>query len=189
MNLGLASKLSIAGLILFILAGSLSSRSFFVPATGEANTEHYVLVTKWGSLGTANGRFSGVEGIGVDALGHMYVVDRGNDRIEKFDSNGTFITAWGSPGTANGQLNNIRDIAVYPCGSNLYVADTGNNRIQMFYTNGKFLREWGSNGTASGQFHYPEGVGVDSRQGNVYVADTGNNRIQMFDDYGKFITA
>ena len=118
----------------------------------------------------------------------MDVVDRGNDRIQKFDSNGKFVTAWGSHGTANGQLNKIQDIGVYPCGHNLYVADSGNNRIQMFDSNGKFLRKWGSNGTGSGQFYYPEGIGVDSRQGNVYVADTGNNRIQLFNDYGKFNT-
>jgi tripartite motif-containing protein 71 len=124
----------------------------------------------------------------VDALGHIYVVDRANFRIEKFDDNGTLITAWGSPGTSNGQLNHTHGIAVYPCGNNLYVPDTDNNRIQMFDSHGMFLRKWGSTGTATGQFRYPEGIGVDSRQGNVYVADTYNNRIQLFDDYGKFIT-
>ena len=140
MNLRLASKVNIAGsLISIILVASVGSCSYAVSAIWEANAEHYVLVTKWGSPGSTNGRFSGVGGIGVDTLGHIYVVDRGNDRIQKFDSNGTFVTAWGSHGTANGQLNKIQDIGVYPCGHNLYVADSGNNRIQTFDSNGKFL--------------------------------------------------
>lgn len=113
--------------------------------------------------------------VGADALGHIYVVDRGNNRIEKFDSNGKFIKAWGSIGQGDGQLNHVHDIDVYPCGNNLYITDRDNNRIQMFDSNGMFLRRWGTNGSATGQFHYPEGIGVDSRQGNVYVADTYNN--------------
>jgi len=28
-----------------------------------------------------------------------------NDRIQKFDGDGTFITAWGSYGTGNGEFN------------------------------------------------------------------------------------
>jgi DNA-binding beta-propeller fold protein YncE len=51
--------------------------------------------------------------ITVDASGHIYVVDHGNDRIEKFDSNGTFITAWGSLGTSNGQFNEVTDVTVF----------------------------------------------------------------------------
>jgi DNA-binding beta-propeller fold protein YncE len=50
-------------------------------------------ITAWGSPGSANGEFKYPEGITVDKLEHIYVVDRGNDRIEKFDSNGRFITA------------------------------------------------------------------------------------------------
>jgi DNA-binding beta-propeller fold protein YncE len=139
MDLELASKLSIfLGSVFIILVGQLSSSGFPVYASVGGQGEHYVFMTKWGSLGTGNGQFKNAGGIGVDALGHIYVVDRANFRIEKFSSNGTFITAWGSPGTNNGQLNHTHDIAVYPCGNNLYVADTDNNRIQMFDSHGIF---------------------------------------------------
>ena len=71
MNLGLALKVNIAGwLISIILVASASSYSYALSAIGEANAEYYVLVTKWGSPGSTNGRFSGVGGIGVDTLGH-----------------------------------------------------------------------------------------------------------------------
>ena len=94
----------------------------------------------------------------------------GNNRIQKFNSNGTFITKWGSNGTADGQFSNPHGVAVDSSG-NVYVADCDNNRIQKFNSNGTFITKWGSNGTADGQFSNPDGVAVDS-SGNVYVADS-----------------
>ena len=44
-------------------------------------------------------------GVAVDSSGNVYVADSGNNRIQKFDSNGTFITKWGSTGTADGQFH------------------------------------------------------------------------------------
>jgi streptogramin lyase len=110
-----------------------------------------ILIT---SPGTANGQFNGVEGIGVDALGHIYVVDRGNDRVEKFDSNGTFITAWGSPGTANGQFNSPEGITVDKLG-HIYVVDRGNDRVEKFDSNGTFITAWGSHGINNSKLPLP----------------------------------
>ena len=79
----------------------------------------------------SNGEFNYPEGIAVDASGSVYVVDHGNDRIEKFDSNGKFITAWGSLGVSNGQFNKISDVTVGLAGK-VYVSDYGNNNVQVF---------------------------------------------------------
>ena len=46
----------------------------------------------------------------------------GNDRIQKFDSNGTFITKWGSHGSGDGQFYYPNGVAVDSSG-NVYVAD------------------------------------------------------------------
>jgi hypothetical protein len=48
------------------------------------------------------------------------MVDHGNDRIEKFDSNGTIITTWGSHGTSNGQFNEVTDVTVDSAGSCMF---------------------------------------------------------------------
>jgi tripartite motif-containing protein 71 len=184
----------VVGLFLgLVFALLISSSLTYIPAAGGPqgnglNNYYYTFLTKWGSFGTGNTQFRNIGDIGIDAFGHIYVVDRGNDRIEKFDTDGRFITLWGSAGIANGQFNHEVDIAVYPCGNNLYIADKDNNRVQMFGTDGKFIRKWGSAGIANGQFNNPEGIGIDSRQGNVYVADT-DNRVQMFHDNGTFVTA
>jgi DNA-binding beta-propeller fold protein YncE len=155
------------------------------PITQTANG--YSFITKWGSSGTADGQFSFPFGVAVDSSGNVYVADWGNDRIQKFNSNGTFITKWGSRGNADGQLSDPNGVAVDSSG-NVYVADWGNDRIQKFNSNGTpLIKEWGSSGTADGQFSNPNGLAVDS-SGNVYVADNGNDRIQKFNSNGTFIT-
>jgi hypothetical protein len=53
----------------------------------------------WGSTGTEPGQFRIVHGIAIDAQGNVYVADRGNRRIQVFDSNGTFKTQYLNVGT------------------------------------------------------------------------------------------
>ena len=109
-----------------------------------------------------------------------------NNRIQKFDPNGTFITMWGTFGSGNGQFDGPDGIAVDDSG-NVYVSDYGNNRIQKFDSEWHLHHQVGHLGSGNGQFNDPEGVAVDN-SGNVYVADSDNNRIQKFDPNGTFIT-
>jgi hypothetical protein len=156
-------------------------------------------LTQWGGSGSGNGQFNRQPwnpycgalfnyawGVAVDSTGNVYVADFGNSRIQKFDSNGTYLTQWGTYGISNGQFAYPEGVAVDSTG-NVYVADWDNNRIQKFDSNGTYLTQWGTYGTSNGQFAYPEGVAVDST-GNVYVADWGNNRIQKFDSNGTYLT-
>src|SRR5436309_1476738 len=83
--------------------------------------------------------------VAVDAHGHVYVGDTGNNRIEKFTADGTFITAWGSKGSGHGQFNHPDGVAVDTHG-HVYVADTNNNRIEKFGADGAFVGAWGSTG-------------------------------------------
>lgn len=70
--------------------------------------------------------------IAIDSSGGVYVVDKDNSRIQKFDSNGKFITKWGSRGSGDGQFHRLpEDVAVDSLG-HVYVADTRNHRIQIF---------------------------------------------------------
>ena len=51
----------------------------------------YQSINAWGSNGTGDREFRYPVGISVDfTSGNVYVVDSGNNRIQKFDSNGTF---------------------------------------------------------------------------------------------------
>jgi DNA-binding beta-propeller fold protein YncE len=143
----------------------------------EKNIIGYKFVNSWGSYGSGDGQFKFPANMAVDSsTGSVYVVDRYNDRIQKFDSNGNFITKWGSNGTGDGEFYYPAGISV-DSSSDVYVSD--HHRIQKFDSNGNFITKWGSNGTGA--------IALDSK-GYIYVADTRNDRIQKFDSNGNFIT-
>lgn len=114
------------------------------------------------------------------------MADRDNNRIQKFDGDGTFLTAWGTSGTGDGEFEAPFAVAVASSGD-LYVADRENNRVQQLDGNGDFVRKWGILGSGDGEFVQPYSIAVDT-SGNVYVADTHNNRIQKFTGNGVFVT-
>ena len=53
-------------------------------------------VSQFGSAGSGNGQFNSPYSISFDSSGNIYVTDNGNHRIQKFDSNGTYISQFGS---------------------------------------------------------------------------------------------
>jgi streptogramin lyase len=125
--------------------------------------------------------------LAVDSSENVYVVDTGNNRIQKLSKYGDLLASWGVWGnTGDGKLNYPRSIAIDKSG-NIYIADTDSNRIQKFNLDGNFLSKWGGKGSGNSQFIYPSAIAVDT-SGNVYVVDTGNNRIQKFDSNGNFMT-
>jgi tripartite motif-containing protein 71 len=143
------------------------------------------LLLTWGSKGTGDGQFGGPNGIAVDHLGHVFVADTWNHRIQKFSDEGAFLQRWGSRGSGPGQFYLPHGIAVDAAG-NVYVADSYNRRIQEFTNDGAFIRQWGSAGSGPGQFDYPIALDVDGA-GYVYVSETKNNRIQKFTGDGHFV--
>jgi tripartite motif-containing protein 71 len=98
-----------------------------------AQQDEYSFITKWGSEtpGTGDGQFINPVGLATDSSDNIYVADRGNNRIQKFDSDGNFITKWGTPGIGDGQFEEPTGIAVDSL-DNVYVVDRGNSRIQVF---------------------------------------------------------
>jgi len=81
-----------------------------------------------GQGGTGDGQFSIPREIAIGADGNVYVTDSENDRIQVFDSDGTFLTKWGSLGTGEGEF----DITLGIAEGSMYVVDFTNHRIQKF---------------------------------------------------------
>ena len=151
--------------------------------------------------GEGAGQTKNPAGLATDfESGRLYVADRGNSRVDVFDSAGNFEMAFGwgvlsgkakleictaitgchagLPGSGEGQFSAPTEIAVDNDSSSssqhdIYVVD-GTSRVQKFNPEGKFLLSFGSFGTGDGQLDHPQGVGVDADA--VYVADDRNDR-------------
>jgi hypothetical protein len=90
-----------------------------------------------GIKGSGIGQFKEPAGIAVDndplssSHGDLYVVDRGNQRVEKFGPDGEFILGFGEAGSGPGQFEGlgIHAVAVGPSDT-VYVADI--ERVQKF---------------------------------------------------------
>ena len=67
------------------------------------------------------------QGVAVDERGNIYVVDTGNHRIQRFDSNGKFQAKWGVLGNESGEFSSPESVAIDADG-NIYIVDNGNNR-------------------------------------------------------------
>lgn len=142
-------------------------------------------VTEWGKKGKGEGEFGGEfgdvpRGLDVDNNGYVYVVDRKNSRVQKFDNNGKFIALFGTEGRSDGQFLEPFDVAVDSRNHYIYVSDFMSGKIQKFDTEGNFLSKWGE----EGEFD-PHGIAVDVN-GDVYV--TSGQSVQQFDSNGSLIT-
>jgi DNA-binding beta-propeller fold protein YncE len=60
-------------------------------------------ITAWGSFGTEPGQFDQPHGFAFDSDGRLFVADRGNNRIQIFDQNGTLLdSGWEQYGRLSG---------------------------------------------------------------------------------------
>ena len=145
----------------------------------------YSYAARWGSSGTGQGYFYGIQGIAVDTAGDVYTVEADNHRVQKFTPDGKFVATWGHEGKEDGLFRSPFGVAVDSAGD-IYVADTWHDQVQKLSSSGTFMTKWGKLGSEDGQFSYAEGICVD-RTGDVYVVDRGNNRIQKFSSSGEFL--
>lgn len=133
----------------------------------ELDASNGSFLSKFGGHGTGAGQFELPADVAVDGSGTIAVADTGNDRIQQFNSSGSYLRQ-------SGGLASPRGVAVDGSG-NYYVADGGHNRVEKFSPTGTLLATWSGFG-AGDSFNDPGDVAV-SGGGDVYVADTGNNRV------------
>jgi DNA-binding beta-propeller fold protein YncE len=140
--------------------------------------------------GSGEGEFLSPEGVTVDGAGNVYVADRGNGRVQKFDSDGNFLAELGDtdPEFGLGDLIDPVDIAIDGDGF-IYVTDAEVNaeRIVKFNTVGDYYSHWGINGTGDGELNQPSGLAIDTVAHELYVVDAGNHRVQVFDLNGVYL--
>lgn len=127
--------------------------------------------TQFGSRGVHAGEFNQPFGVAIDQeSSDVYVSDKNNYRIDKFDGSGNFLLTWGW------DVNE----------------ENPANELQTCLTSCRA----GQSGTGAGEFasEGSQGVAVDNNppssspsSGDVYAVDWENFRVEKFDSSGKFL--
>jgi YD repeat-containing protein len=155
-------------------APSFSSASGFGVTNGEAKYETCTSSCRAGIAGSGEGQFKEPFGVAVDSEGNVWTTDRGNNRVEKFSSSGSFVGAY-SPDSMLEPLG----VAVNPTSGKVYVSNSYRNRIDELSSSGSLVKVFGE----AGQFNVVSGITVDP-YGNVWATDWGNGRVDEFSSSG-----
>ena len=143
-----------------------------------------------GGEGTGNGEMIGPIGIALDGDGNPYVVDHGNERLQRFSAGGEWTGGVGITGGEAGQFTQPSDVAVDSEG-NIWVADTWNHRVQKLSPNFVPLLAYGVPtrdliNPGDDQLWGPRGIAVDAAD-NVLFTDTGTHRVRVIASDGTYI--
>jgi NHL repeat-containing protein len=138
-------------------------------------------LTPFGSTGTAEGKFQRPQGLAIDAAGNIWVVDRENNRVMKFDETGKFLLQFGGLGSADGKFNDPRGIAISSFGTEtIWISDLGNKRVQAFNSNGEFIRK------ITKDLVLPYGLATGP-VGVVWVSDPGTGQVNKYSMSGGYL--
>jgi sugar lactone lactonase YvrE len=146
--------------------------------------------SEWGGkVGFGAGQFRDISGLSVDNAGFVYVVDKGNNCIQRFDDKGIFAGLLSKYSFEDGRFNSPVDMS-FDSKGNMFVVDKNNHRIQKFDKSGNFIANWGgkSSKLELGNFDSPSGIAIDRKNNDrVFVVDCFNSRIQRFKNNGDII--
>jgi len=150
-------------------------------------------IKTWGSYGNQNGQFRNPHNMQIDRQGNIYVADRGNGRIQVFDTDGNFkrviwlnakydkkhhpTLANLNPNPPNGSAPWALCITANGPTQYLFAIDQEPGRLYKMTLDGKILGMLGQSGRGPGQFNWPHGLACPSED-VVFVADMNNWRVQ-----------
>jgi tetratricopeptide (TPR) repeat protein/sugar lactone lactonase YvrE len=134
--------------------------------------------------GAKQGQVKGPRGMKTDAAGRLYVSDTGNNRVQVFGADGSFLNMFGNSGSKEGNFSGPAGITVSDKG-NIYVADPGNRRMQAFNSDGIFLFAVGPQ-VGGLTLKNPVSVRVCTNK-NLYILDAALKKVIVTDANGKFL--
>ena len=163
---------------------------------GKANAKGE-WVASWGSLGKGPGQFDTPHGIAVSPKDEVYVADRGNRRIQVFDTSGKYIREFtidvpvdvnrgkvtygvAAPDLKTGsQAPGAPDALCMTPGPNpvLFVGDLYPSRIYKVSLDGKVLGVFGQPGRNLGEFGWIHAIACPS-ENEIWVGELINWRVQ-----------
>ena len=177
---------------IFISDGYINSRIAKADKNGN-------WIKSWGDRGNKPGEFNTPHNIAADAKGNLYVADRGNGRIQVFDSDGKFLRIMKIDApvdeSARPAIGNKPTLQTYqnvmtmapgapwtvcitpPPNQVLYTSDAFPGRVYKLSLDGKVLGMLGQSGKQLKQFGWVHEIACPS-ENLIYVAELLNWRVQ-----------
>lgn len=148
----------------------------------------------WGERGTGDGQFNFVRedgtaygGIEFASDGGFYVLDTGNQRVQQFAPDRTFVRGWGGKGDADGQFLDPIGMDLGSEGT-VFVVDDQRHDIQQFASDGQWLGVIDDSHLPHANTFHGNVLASDA-PGHLYVANADTNEIEVFDQTGALIRA
>ena len=156
------------------------------PFAAQVKPRQFRPVLSFGQKGSGAGMLGCPWGVAVNERDEIAVTDAVNDRIQVYNSDGTYLRSFGTRGDKQGEFNFPIGIAFDPKNGNILVVEHLNHRVQLFSEQGEYLNHFGEQGNLDHQLEFPHSLSVDS-DCNVIVADSGNKVIKIFSLNGHFL--
>ncbi|HKP53407.1 MAG TPA: flippase activity-associated protein Agl23 [Chloroflexia bacterium] len=126
----------------------------------------------------APGEMNEPMGIAVDASGNVYVADRDNRRIQKFDNTGKPAAQWPIPSGGYDAADQYTEpFLALDAAGNIYTTLPGSQKVAKLSPTGQILGEKSAEGAAT--LKKPTGIAVTA-DGTIYVVDTVGNGVVNF---------
>jgi peptidylamidoglycolate lyase len=137
---------------------------------------------EWGKFGDKQGEFKIPHGIDLDNKGNVYVADRENNRIQKFDAQGNFIAVW-----QNKITEQLYSVTIDNQNDHLFGIDymTVNDTVVKgsdifrFDLNTNLELQFGRSSFYDGPISRYHDIVIDDEE-SIYVGDILGNKIQKF---------
>jgi len=141
-------------------------------------------IRNWGDSGINYQSVQNPTDVAVDDSGIYYVSDGNQNKIIKFNTNGTYVGEINSILTASAKFSSIESITVHD--DDAFLLSSTNNRILNFHSNGGFLKSFGTTGDGDKQLQNPTSLEFADND-NLYVADSQNNRVLVLNTAGEYV--
>ncbi len=160
----------------------------------------HVFSASFGAPGSGDGQLDEPSGVAVnESTGDVYVVDKGNGRVEEFSGTGVYIGQFNGSGTLAGEgsaaptgqfvdpeaiaVDNSGDPLTDPSAGDVYVVDQGHKVVDKFSAAGAYIGQLTETAPGSPLEHL-DGIAVD-QNGTLWVDNAlinGQPMINSFSD-------
>ena len=153
-------------------------------------------------------------GLSIDQEGNIYVVDWGNDRVQKFTPDGIYLLTFGHSGTGAAGLNHPTGVCVDNEGD-VYIVDWMNERVAIFDDQARPITSlrgdavevspWGQMSLDANpdqanrrrqvedlvdqqkKFRMPTGCTFDRETNRLIICDTQRGRLQIYNKDNNYL--